>query len=47
MWLMKHQDANSTGPYRINLGPIDSLVGGLPTSLEKFEFVTWDGDIPN
>ena len=23
------------------------LVGGIPTHLEKYEFVKWDDDIPN
>ena len=24
-----------------------SLVGGIPTPLKKYEFVSWDDDIPN
>ena len=26
---------------------IDDLVGGIPTSSEKYDFVSWDDDIPN
>ena len=25
----------------------DDLVGGIPTPLEKYEFASWDDEIPN